>query len=259
MAREGEEAAGGRYGGDERGGGGRERRRKRWWVGEKNEDCSQRPKSQTRPDQEPEKERSRLQEHTVQRPGGGPVKDGPEECKDWKGISEGRDGPSSRWAACPTRRAVFGLPQARTPTPRGLGLLASVAAVPAQPHGGDREPAKGPQVYGPVSSLSSPRRPTPSLKPIPGPALSQDPCLPGPLPRSSSLPPPRHPDLPDSPMELLKIRMQILPLAATHPPVAPYSFQNKSQPVSAGSGPAPLLQSHGPLLSASNTFTVCPP
>ena len=141
---------------------------------------------------------------------------GSAECKGRRGGSEGTDGSFSRQAPCRTSGADSELPRTTTTTSRAWGLGESVvprvrdrarAAVPAQPHGGDGEPAKGPQVWDPALTLSSPR--LPSLQP-PLPLLNQFPrrlCLPGPLPETTSLPPQRHPYPPASPLELLKILM----------------------------------------------------
>ena len=91
---------------------------------------------------------------------------GSAECKGRRGVSEGTDGSSSRQAPCRTSGADSELPRTTTTTSRAwvwgsqwyheseTGLR---AAVPAQPHGGDGEPAKGPQVWDPALTLSSPR------------------------------------------------------------------------------------------------------
>lgn len=144
------------------------------------------------------------------------MKEGSAECKGRRGGSEGTDGSSSRQAlALPAEPTPSS--RGQRPRPRGAGVWGSRwyhepetrlrAAVPAQPHGGDWEPAKWPQVWDPALTLSSPR--LPSLPP-PLLLLNQFPrwlCLPGPLPETASLPPQRHRYPPGSPLELLKILM----------------------------------------------------
>lgn len=117
-------------------------------------------------------------------------------------MSEGRHSPSSRKLFCPTSRACFGLRQASPPTPRAWGLrgmgslkedeLQLRAVVPAQPHGGDRKPAKASQIRNPaLALLACPRPPTHTPRPLnqlpglpwpttlvyTGLSLGQPPCL----------------------------------------------------------------------------------